>query len=97
MSDRGSDKLGVLTRLVVGFISGGLTSYILTQCSLRGVDFSTSGIDSEIIKGTINGTIVGFVVAPRNIIYTLCDGILFVRFAARTLWLAIRYGKEEPH
>lgn len=89
-----STKSSILVRIVTASISGGISTYILNYFSLKGVDFKTLGIDSEMVKAGIDGTIVGVVSAPDNLVYTLRDGILWIRFACKTLWDAIRYGKE---
>ena len=88
------DTASAFVRMISGAIAGGISSYILTQCSLRGVNFTELGVDSEIVKSSITGVIVGFVVTPKNLVYTIVDGILFVRFFLWNIWKAIRYGKQ---
>lgn len=89
-----STKSSILVRIATGIISGGISTYMLNYLSLKGVDFKTFGVDSEMVKSAIDGTIVGVVSAPSNLVYTLRDGILWVRFACKTLWNALRYGTE---
>lgn len=88
-------KANDFVRLAAGAVAGGFSSYLLTQLSLHGVDFRELGIDSEIVKSTITGFLVGIVVAPRNIIFTLRDSILFCRFACKVLWDAIMGKKDD--
>lgn len=88
-------KLNDFTRLVVGAVGGGLSSFLLTQLSLHGVDFKELGIDSEIVKSAITATIVGLLVAPRNILFTIRDSILFARYALKIIWDAFLGKKDE--
>ena len=83
-----------LLRIVIGVFAGFFSSYLLNQCSLHGIDFKTAGVDSEVVKSALQGTVIGLLVAPRNIVYSVVDGILFVRFFFTNVWKAIRYGKK---
>jgi hypothetical protein len=88
------EKTNTLVRIFTGILAGFVSSYVLNQCSLHGVDFKTMGVDSEIVKSGLEGTIVGFLMAPKNLVYATVDGILFVRFFFANVWKAIRYGKK---
>lgn len=88
-----STNIGV--RLIVSALVGAFTSYMLNKASLHGVDFEALGVSSELIKSSLIGTITGLVAAPRNIVFALRDGILFIRFAGTTIWQAIRYGSAD--
>jgi hypothetical protein len=89
-----TEKTNTLVRIMTGIVSGFISSYILNQCSLHGVDFKTLGVDSEIVKSSLEGTIVGILIAPKNLVYASVDAILFVRFFFANIWKAIRYGKN---
>jgi hypothetical protein len=58
-------------------------SYAMTQLSLHGVDFAVVGIDSEMVKSTIVGGLVGALTwaTPRNIVQSITDTILFCKEA----------------
>lgn len=78
------DKVSAFTRMIIGAIAAWVSSYLLNQLSLAGVDFKTLGLNSEMVKSTIEGVFVGLAVTPKNLVYSIRDGILFTRFALKT-------------
>lgn len=84
---------GKVTVLAI-IISAWLASYIMTQCSLHGIDFKTFGVDSEMVKSTIIATAVSFISKPKTFVSTISDGILFVRETGKT-WYNNLTGKGE--
>ncbi len=66
-------------------IAAWVASYIMTQCSLRGVDFSILGFSSEIVKSTIIGVLSGFFtwLSPKNFVQSVTDAIVFSRNAIK--------------
>ena len=60
-----------------------LASYAMTQMSLHGVNFTEFGVDSEIVKSTIIGGLVGFFtfLTPRNFVESITNTILFCKEA----------------
>ena len=75
------------SKVVAGIIAAGVTSYLMNWCSLHGVDFKVFGLDSELIKsslvGTIAGTVIGF--TPKNIVQDIVNIIIFVRLSYRKI------------
>lgn len=41
-------------------IAASFASYIMTQCSLHGVNFETLGVSSEVVKSFLIGNLVAF-------------------------------------
>lgn len=60
-------------------------SYAMTQLSLHGVDFTEFGVNSEIVKSTIIGILVGFFtwVTPKHLVQSVTDAIIFCRNAIK--------------
>lgn len=87
---KGSGKTGA------AIIAAGMASYFMTYCSLHGIDFEVIGIPSELVKATIVGHMAGFIVwfTPQNFVQEVKNGILFVRGAIKTWWIAARDGTE---
>lgn len=89
-----SDAPGGKVTILAIIISAWLASYIMTQCSLHGIDFKTFGVDSEMVKSTIIAYVVAFISKPKTFVSTISDGILFVRETGRT-WYNNLTGKGE--
>lgn len=85
-----------MSKIIAGILAAGITSYTMNWFSLHGVDFKTLGMDSEVVKasliGTIAGTIVGF--TPQNFVEAIKDGILFGR-ASLKKWEDALNGKDD--
>lgn len=64
-----------------------LSSYFVNWLSLRGMDFKTLGVDSELIKASIVGTLTGSFVAftPQNIVAQIVDIIRFLKNARKQI------------
>jgi hypothetical protein len=92
MTDQNTPQVTLL-KIFIGAICGGITSYGLTQLSLHGVDFTTLGVNSEIVKGAITTTVSGYVMAPILIIYKIRDLILWFWQAKRIIADALQ-GKK---
>lgn len=86
-------KVG-MNRVLAGAIAGGVASWFLTWSSLHGVDFKTFGVDSEIVKGGITGTLVGVFTAPDTLILGLRDIIIWCYNSVKILRKAAEEGKE---
>lgn len=71
-------------------------SYFMTQMSLKGVNFETLGVSSEVCKSIIIGTLTGIFaeLTPKNFVDSVKEGILFIRAAAKSWRDAIVDGKE---
>lgn len=80
--DEGKKGLGKIGSAIIGSI---LTTYIMNQASLHGVDFTLYGIPSELVKSTIDGTIIGTLVGftPSHFTAAITDGILFIKTTLR--------------
>lgn len=82
------------SRIIAGALAGGISSWFLTWCSMQGVDFKTLGVDSEIMKGAITGTLTGFFVAPDTVVLMMRDFLIWVYSSAKILRKAATEGKE---
>lgn len=73
-----------------------ISSYVMTRLSLAGVDFTTLGMDSELVKATIVGQLVVFFAwaTPKNVVSFIRASILFVRNSYVSLRQAAVEGKE---
>lgn len=69
---KGSMSLAMLAAII--------SSYVMTQLSLAGVDFTAFGVDSELVKSTIIGQLVIFFgwATPTNIIHFIKTAIAFI-------------------
>lgn len=83
-------------KLIAAFLAAWSTSYIMTQASLKGVNFELLGISSELVKSTIIAHLVAFFVwaTPRNIVQAIRELILFIRETWKTWRDAALEGKE---
>lgn len=86
-------KVG-MNRILAGVIAAGMSSWLLTWCSLHGVDFKTFGVDSELIKSSITGSLVGFFIAPDSCLNSIRDFLIWCYDWARSLRTAATEGKE---
>lgn len=70
-----------LGKVSAGIITCILSSYIMNQASLHGVDFKLMGLSSELVKATIDGTVVGILVGltPTHFVASLVDGIIVAK------------------
>lgn len=68
-------------KIVAGIIASGLTNYVMNQASLHGINFELIGISSEVVKATIDGTLVGVIVGltPSHFVAALCDAKVFIK------------------
>ena len=62
-------------------VAAWVASYIMTQASLHGVDFSLLGVSSEIVKSTIIGVLSGFFtwLTPKAFVQSVTNAIVFGR------------------
>ena len=69
------------SKIVSGILAAATTSYFMNWCSLHGVDFKILGVDSEIVKssliGTLSGAFIGF--TPQNFVQSVVSVIVFLR------------------
>lgn len=72
-------------KVISGFISGILTTYLTNKASLHGVNFEVLGVSSEMVKAGIDGAIISVSVwaTPSHFVAAVKDGILFVKYAWR--------------
>lgn len=80
-------KSGVgISKVVAGIISAGLASYAMNWFSLHGVDFSIWKVNSEVVKSTIEGTLVGSLVGltPHSFVQEVASIIIFCKSAWKT-------------
>jgi hypothetical protein len=80
-------KAGGIGKIVSGILAAGLTSYFMNWCSLKGVNFALFGVDSEIVKSTLIGSLAGVFVGltPQHIVQEIVDAILFLRSSYRKI------------
>lgn len=86
-------KVG-MNRVLAGVLAASISSWFLTWCSLRGVDFKTLGVDSEFVKSSITGTLVGFFIAPDSFFAMIRDFLIWCFDWAQSLYKAATQGKE---
>lgn len=84
---------GGLGKVASGILAAGLSSYIINQFSLHGINFELAmdavpgvKVSSEFVKSSLEGTLVGFFVwvTPAHIVQLVKDGIIFVRTTLKT-------------
>lgn len=70
-----------------------LAGYFTNQLSLHGVDFTTAGVPSEVVKSSIEAVIVGVSVwlTPQNFVDEIVCFIVF----CKTSWKKIRGAAEQ--
>ena len=90
-SQTGNGKSGVplLLRVACGVIASGFSSWVLNWCSLHGVDFKVFGINSELVKSTIDSTLTGVFVAPECIPLAIAGVILGIRQGFQIIWRSV--------
>lgn len=68
-------------KIVSGIVAGIMTTYIMNQASLHGVNFQLLGISSEFIKSAIDGCLIGVFVGltPTHFAAAVTDAIVFVK------------------
>lgn len=73
-------------RIAAGILSGFLSTFIMNQASLHGVNFELAGVPSEVIKSCIDGTLIGFFVGltPDHFVAFVRDVIVFVKQSLRS-------------
>lgn len=73
-------------RIGAGILSGAISTFIVNQFSLHGVDFKLLGIPSEVVKSCIDGTLVGFFIGltPDHFVAFVRDVIIFVKQSLRS-------------
>lgn len=76
------EKKGV-GKLGAAFFAAFIGSYVMTQLSLRGVNFEVLGVSSELVKSTIVAHLVTFFVwlTPRNMVEWITEVIIFWKSA----------------
>lgn len=74
-------------KIVSGIIAGIITSYIMNQASLHGINFELLGISSEIVKSTIDGSLIGVIIGltPSHFVAALCDMIIFFKTSIKQI------------
>lgn len=68
-------------KIVSGIIAGILTSYLMNQASLHGINFELLGVSSELVKSTIDGSLVGIIIGltPSHFVAAICDAKVFIK------------------
>lgn len=82
--------------VIQAMLAGILSSFLVNQLSLAGVNFETLGVSSEIVKSTIVGNLVVFFAwaTPVNIAASVRNSILFTRSTWQSWRSAAEDGKE---
>lgn len=85
MMDKGSQ--GGNGKIVAGILAAGATSYIMNWFSLHGVNFEVFGVDSEIVKSSLIGTLAGVFVGltPQHLVQNIVSFIYFIRQSYRDI------------
>lgn len=99
MADIKEKTTGGNGKIVAGILAAGTTSYIMNWCSLNGIDFAVLGVDSEIVKASLIGTLSGVFVGltPQHVVQETIDIILFVRASYQRIVQAATSDKiEQP-
>jgi hypothetical protein len=78
-------QVPLFLRIALGSAASAASGFILTWCSLHGVDFKTFGISSEVVKSTIEGTLTGIFVAPECIPLAVAGFIYGILLSGRTI------------
>lgn len=83
-------KLG-FGKIAAGFLACGLSSYIMNQLSLHGVNFEEDiipgvKVSSEIVKSSLEGTLVGFFIylTPQHFVAFVSDVLIFTKQTLKT-------------
>lgn len=68
-------------------LAAGLSGYFVNWLSLHGVNFTEFGVSSEIVKASLEGTLVGFFVwmTPQNLVDEI---VVFIKFC-KSSWKQI--------
>lgn len=70
-------------KIGASIVAAWAASYLMTQLSLHGVNFTELGVPSEIVKSTLVGTLVGFFtwISPSNLVDSVTEAIVFCKDA----------------
>ena len=68
-------------KMGIGILSGFLSTFLMNQASLHGVDFTLAGVPSEVVKSGLDGALVGFFVmlTPQHFVAWTVDTVLFFK------------------
>lgn len=85
-----------LSKPIAGALAAGLAGYAVNWCSLRGIDFHMLGVDSEIVKSTLVGTLSGFLISftPDAFIQDIVDIIRWCKSSAKKIDDAVHEEEE---
>ena len=83
--DDNKKQVPLFMRIVLGACASATSGFVLTWASLHGIDFKTFGINSEVVKSGIEGTLTGIFVAPECIPLAIAGVIYGVRLSGRTI------------
>lgn len=81
ISSVSSDKRSGFGKVGSSILAAALSGYIVNRFSLHGVDFTEFGVPSEVVKASLEGTLVGFFVwlTPQNFVDGLVSAITFCK------------------
>ena len=82
-------QVPLFMRIVLGACASATSGFVLTWASLHGVDFKTLGINSEVVKSGIEGTLTGIFVAPECIPLAIAGVIYGCRKGFRIIWQSV--------
>lgn len=85
MTDTTNQPVNGYGKLGAAIVASWAASYAMTQFSLHGVDFTEFGVNSEIVKSTIVGALVGLFTwaSPSHLVGAVSNVILFVKGAMK--------------
>ena len=84
---------GGKAKLASAFVAAALTTYFINQASLHGVDFTTLGIPSEMVKSAIEAHLIVFAAwaTPQHFV----DAIVDTKIWLLTSWKRIRNAEPQ--
>lgn len=76
-----SEKKTGFGKVGSSILAAAISGYVVNQFSLHGWDFAALGVPSEVVKASIEGTLVGFFVwaTPQNFVEFLVCSITFCK------------------
>lgn len=84
------------SKIICSVLAGIVANYFMNYASLRGVNFETFGIPSEMIKSALVGAWAGFFawVTPNNVRSAARDALIWLWETRKILKKAAEEGKE---
>ena len=81
-------------KMSASVFAGFLSSFLMNQASLHGVDFTLAGVPSEVVKSGLDGALIGFFVwvTPQHFVAWTVDTVLFFKDWSKQLRNAANSG-----